>query len=106
MAAIGHFTAQLHKQGILHRDYSEGNILFNDDGSSVRVIDLNRIRLSKHLTRRQRLLNFERLNIDREALRVIATAYAESMNEDASADAEYIIAHRWHKHVKQGITNL
>lgn len=106
LAAIGRFTAQLHKQGVLHRDYSEGNILFNDDGSCVQVIDLNRIRLSKHLTRRQRLLNFERLNIDREALRVIATAYAESMNEDASADAEYIIAHRWHKHVKQGITNL
>ena len=106
LAAIGRYTAQLHKQGILHLDYSEGNILFNDDGSCVQVIDLNRIRLSKHLTRKQRLLNFERLNIDREALRTMATAYAEAMDEEAQFDAEYIIAHRWHKHVKQGITNL
>ena len=58
------------------------------------------------MTREQRLQNFERLNIDREALWTIATAYAEAMNEEAQYDAEYIIAHRWHKHVKQGITNL
>ena len=106
LEAIGRFTARLHQQGILHRDYSGGNILFNEDGSRVEVIDLNRITFCKHLSRRQRLRNFERLNIDREALTIIATAYAESMGEDASADAEYIISHRWYKHVKQGITNL
>lgn len=106
LEAIGRFTAELHKRGILHRDYSGGNILFNDDGSRVEVIDLNRIRFCNRLTREQRLQNFERLNIDREALWTIATAYAEAMNEEAQYDAEYIIAHRWHKHVKQGITNL
>ena len=106
LESIGRFTAELHKQGILHRDYSGGNILFNDDGSRVEVIDLNRICFCSRLTREQRLQNFERLNIDREALRTMATAYAEAMNEEAQYDAEYIIAHRWYKHVKQGITNL
>jgi tRNA A-37 threonylcarbamoyl transferase component Bud32 len=106
LEAIGRFTATLHQQGILHRDYSGGNILFNEDGSKVEVIDLNRIRFYNKLSRTQRLKNFERLNIDREALHVIASAYAEQMQEDANDDAEYIIAHRWYKHEKQGITNL
>ena len=106
LEAIGRFTAELHQRGIWHRDYSGGNILFNEDGSRVEVIDLNRIRFCKHLSREQRLRNFERLNIDREALRTMATAYAQAMGEDAQYDAEYIISHRWHKHVKQGITNL
>lgn len=106
LKSIGRFTAELHQRGILHRDYSGGNILFNADGSRVEVIDLNRVRFCKHLNREQRLRNFERLNIDREALRTMATAYAEQMHEDAEYDAQYIIAHRWHKHIRQGITNL
>ena len=106
LEAIGRFTARLHQQGILHRDYSGGNILFNADGSRVEVIDLNRISFCQHLSRKQRLRNFERLNIDREALQIMANAYAQAMNEDARQDAEYIISHRWYKHVKQGITHL
>ena len=105
LQAIGRFTATLHQQGILHRDYSGGNILFNDDGSLVQVIDLNRIRFCR-LSKQERLQNFERLNIDREALRTIVTAYAEVMVEDAELDCEYVINHRWHKHVKKGITHL
>lgn len=106
LQAIGRFTATLHKQGFLHCDYSGGNILFNADGSHVEVIDLNRVRFCKHLSHEQRLRNFERLNINREALRTMAVAYANAMHEDAEADAEYIITHRWYKHVRQGITNL
>ena len=106
LEAIGRFTATLHQHGIWHRDYSGGNILFNADGSRIEVIDLNRIRMCRQMNRRQRLQNFERLNIDRQALRVMATAYAEAMGEDAHEDAEYIISHRWYKHIQQGITNL
>ena len=49
LLAIGRFTAELHKRGIWHRDYSQGNILFNEDGSKIEVIDLNRIRWCKHI---------------------------------------------------------
>jgi hypothetical protein len=106
LEAIGRFTATLHQRGILHADYSGGNILFTADGSEVKVIDLNRIRFCRSLSRTERLNNFERLNIDREALRVMANAYANTMGEDPEQDAEYIISHRWYKHIRQGITNL
>ena len=106
LEAIGRFTATLHQRGILHADYSGGNILFTADGSEVKVIDLNRIRFCRSLSRTARLNNFKRLNIDREALRVMANAYANTMGEDPEPDAEYIISHRWYKHIRQGITNL
>lgn len=100
LQAVGRFTALLHQRGILHRDYSAGNILFTADASRVEVIDLNRIRMCRVLSRKQRLTNFERLNIDREALRIMAYAYAEAMNEDKEYDAAFIISHRWRKHRK------
>ena len=106
LKAIGRFTATLHRRGILHGDYSGGNILFTADGSRVEVIDLNRIRFCSRLSREQRLLNFERLNIDRDALRTMVEAYAAAIGDDPAKDAEFVIAHRWYKHVKQGITNL
>jgi len=49
LRAIGRFTAELHRRGIWHPDYSQGNILFNEDGSHIEVIDLNRIRWKKHI---------------------------------------------------------
>ena len=106
LQAIGRFTATLHQRGILHRDYSGGNILFNENGSRVEVIDLNRIRFCPSLSLTQRLRYLLLLTIVREALRIIATAYAETMGEDAKKDTEYILSHRWYKHIRQGITNL
>ncbi len=49
LRAIGRFTAELHRRGIWHPDYSQGNILFNDDASHIEVIDLNRIRWRRHV---------------------------------------------------------
>lgn len=108
LRAIGRFTAELHKRGIWHEDYSGGNILFEgrrkkEEGIKVQVIDLNRMsfRLPK-----EPLLGFERLNIDREALRVMVEAYAEVMGRDKEQAVGYVIAHRWWKHIQRGETNL
>ena len=106
LEAIGKFTAVLHKHGIFHSDYSGGNILFNDDGSKIQIIDLNRIHFYKSVSIKKGLKNFERLNIDRNALSIIGTAYAQSMNIDTQYAIDYIIAHRWKKHIKENITNL
>lgn len=106
LEAIGKFTTALHKHGIFHSDYSGGNILFNDDGSKIQIIDLNRIHFYEQISIQKGLKNFERLNIDRNALSIIGTAYAQSMNIDTQYAIDYIIAHRWKKHIKENITNL
>ncbi len=105
LQAIGRFTASLHQQNILHQDYSGGNILFNEDGSHIEIIDLNRVRLA-HVSTDKGLQNFCRLNIDRDALTVMGTAYAQAMHIETEYAVNYIIQHRWYKHVRKGITNL
>lgn len=72
LASIGRFTARLRKMGVWHRDYSAGNILFNEDGSRVEVIDLNRIRWRKRVPGDP----FERLRkIGPEGLQIMQRAY-------------------------------
>ena len=106
LQAIGQFSAELYKRGIFHQDYSGGNILFNEDGSKVEIIDLNRIKFYRQIPIQKALTNFERLNIDKAALTTIGTAFAQALDLDKDFVVNYIITHRWKKHIKQGITNL
>lgn len=105
LSSIGEFTARMHEAGALHGDYSGGNILFDDNGH-VEVVDLNRIHWKPLIDWRMGCKNFERLNINREALTVMATAYAETRHFDVDECVRYVLSHRWYKHVRQGITNL
>lgn len=106
LQAIGCFTAELYQRGVYHQDYSGGNILFNEDGSKIEVIDLNRIKFYRHMPLKKGLRMFERLNIDKEALSILGAAFAQSLNLDKDYVINYITTHRWKKHIKQGITNL
>ena len=106
LQSIGRFTAELYQRGIYHQDYSGGNILFNKDGSKVEIIDLNRIKFYHKMPFNKGLKLFERLNIDKDALTTLGTAFAQALCEDANFVCNYIITHRWKKHVQQGITNL
>ena len=71
LRAIGRFTAELRQRGIWHRDYSRGNILFNEDGSRIEVIDLNRIRWRKHPLGDP----FERLPQEEEGMQIMKAGY-------------------------------
>lgn len=74
LQSIGQFTAMLHHMGVWHRDYSGGNILFNEDGSKIEVIDLNRIRWRKHIPGKP----FERLErIGEEGLKLLKEGYEQ-----------------------------
>ena len=106
LQSIGRFTAELYQRGVFHQDYSGGNILFNEDGSKVEVIDLNRIKFYKTMPMKKGLQLFERLNIDKEALTILGTSFAHALGWDSEFVTNYIVSHRWKKHVKQGITNL
>lgn len=106
LQAIGRFTAELYQRGVFHQDYSGGNILFNEDGSKIEIIDLNRIKFYSKMPLKKGLQLFERLNIDKEALSILGATFAQPLGLDKDFVIDYIIQHRWKKHVKQGITNL
>lgn len=107
LTAIGEFTARLHELGIRHQDYSGGNILFEyrEGKVAIELIDLNRLKFGK-VNLLDGCRNFERLNIDADALRTMAKAYAQARSFDVQLCTNSIIQMRWKKHVKQQITNL
>ena len=72
---IGRFTARLHQLGVWHPDYSQGNILFNDDASHIEMIDLNRIRWRKHPIHQYPFKRLER--IGPEGLKALVESYEQ-----------------------------
>lgn len=80
---IADSTAILHDNGILHKDYSAGNILFGTFNGEVKVeiIDLNRIRFGK-IDMEKGCRNFDRLPGSPEMLRIMSDRYAEKRGFD------------------------
>jgi serine/threonine protein kinase len=72
------FTYQLHQRGILHHDYSPGNILIKKQQNNYvfKVIDVNRMQF-RHLNLDDRLSNFSRLSIDNDTMKTIVYRYAQ-----------------------------
>jgi serine/threonine protein kinase len=74
------FTNQLHKRGILHLDYSPGNILIKMHPYGryeFKIIDINRMVFKKELTTQERLENFAKLWASNEDLEMIIKEYTK-----------------------------
>ena len=81
--SFAEFTFQLHSKGILHKDYSPGNILIRKDehGYLFKIVDINRMEF-KVLSLEERLKNFNKLWAQDEDLKMIIDRYASLLNED------------------------
>ena len=101
-SAFGKWTAMLHSQGMMHADYSMGNILFDihSDEIEFQLVDLNRMKFGRKINIRKGCRNFERIDTDREALVTIAKAYAKARGFDEETCARLVLRMRWHKHKK------
>jgi glycosyltransferase involved in cell wall biosynthesis len=87
LRAIARTTARMHEQGFLHKDYSAGNILFEEraDGTiHVEIIDLNRMRFGR-VSMEKGCKNFERLPGTPAMFKVLADEYARVRGFDAHA---------------------
>ena len=94
LQAIARTTAQLHEQGLLHKDYSRGNILFalTEQGVKVEIIDLNRIRF-KQIGWMEGCRNFERLPLTDRMLHTLTIAYAQARGFDEKQCLHWMQAH-------------
>jgi len=81
--AFALFTYALHERGILHLDYSPGNILIKKESSgyTFKIVDINRMQF-KTLTFEERLKNFSKLWAKDEDLKVMIKSYARLLGED------------------------
>lgn len=89
MTDLAQFTYRLHQQGIYHRDFSKGNVLFKKQGDRFQfaLIDNNRMRFGKFSYSR-RLKNFRRLGLSDAQLIRVAKEYARLERSDETRTIE------------------
>jgi hypothetical protein len=83
--SFAQFSFQLHQLGVLHKDYSPGNILIKKVAGEYqfKIIDINRM-LFKELSLKERMKNFSMLWASDSDLAVIAEHYAKVSGDDVS----------------------
>jgi len=102
------FTADLHAKGVLHQDYSPGNILIKKSahGYQFSIVDINRMHF-KNVDFKMGCQNFSKLWADEDVLTIIANEYAKIMNYDVVTTRNTIIEldkkHKQFKLLKRSI---
>lgn len=81
--ALAHFTAQMHAQEVLHRDYSPGNILWEKAGNDYHfsIVDINRMYFGP-VTMEQGCRNFSRLWGPKRFIQLLVRHYAQERGFD------------------------
>lgn len=112
---FAHFTYALHKAGIYHPDYSNGNILCNGTNGSTTfaLVDLNRIKF-KSVSFREGLRNFSTLTVTPETLDIMLNEYGQLAGQEVANAREWIMglrkktskSRRIRKWIKRNIANL
>ncbi|WP_029904656.1 lipopolysaccharide kinase InaA family protein [Prevotella sp. 10(H)] len=77
------FTAEIHKKGIFHKDYSPGNILYKttDKGYEFYLVDLNRMSF-KNINMMDSCRSFSRLKANDDTLNYIGEEYSKVRKYD------------------------
>ena len=95
IVAFAKYTANLHKAGIMHRDYSPGNILFDkiDDVYHFMLVDINRMTFGD-ISVKMGCANFARLWGQKSFFELLAKEYAMARGADEKRCVERVLAHR------------
>lgn len=104
LAAFARFTARLHEAGIYHRDYSPGNILFDEvEGAwHFSIVDINRMEFGP-VSIRKGCENFARLWGQPAMFSYMAEVYALERHADATMCTQWVMKARnafWKRRAK------
>jgi len=102
---LAQYTAKLHDSGIYHKDFSPGNILFEQTDNEVRfsLIDINRMQFGA-VSIQKGCANFARLWGNDEMFRLMAEEYATARHADVSACIRWVFLYRkrfWEKYARR-----
>ena len=101
--SFARYSAKLHDNGVLHNDYSQGNVLIKEENGTFvfSIVDINRMAF-KSLSKEERFNNFSRLWADEDILKIIAKEYARVVGYDTDETTREIIKYdQKHKNFKQ-----
>ncbi|WP_073346881.1 lipopolysaccharide kinase InaA family protein [Bacteroides congonensis] len=92
IVSFARYTANLHQAGILHRDYSPGNILFDyiDGEYHFMLVDINRMTFGK-ISVEMGCANFARLWGQKAFFVLLAKEYAQARCADESYCVERVL---------------
>ncbi len=74
---VAHFAAQMHLRGVLHKDFTPGNILWKEDNQGYHfcVVDINRMYFGR-VSARKGLLNLKKLWGPKLFIEILVREYA------------------------------
>ena len=103
--ALAKFTASIHKKGVLHIDYSPGNILYRKENEKYEfiLIDINRMKFTD-IDKDKGCNNFCRLWGDDDFFIVLAQTYAQEMGYSQEECINKVLEYRkieWKKRNKK-----
>ena len=89
------YTAKLHDAGIYHKDFSPGNILFQQTGDDVQfsLVDINRMQFGQ-VSIQKGCANFARLWGCGEMFRLLAKEYAIARHADIDECTRWVFYYR------------
>lgn len=98
------FSANLHRKGILHKDYSPGNILFDvaaNGKAEFCLVDINRMEFDCEIDMPMACKNFCRLWGHRDFIDLLSVEYARARDWDAT-QVQQLITRYWEQfwHIK------
>lgn len=101
---FAYFTADLHKKGVLHKDYSPGNILFYTDVNGMTqfcLVDINRMAFGQKVDINTGCRNFCRLWGHRDFIDLLSKEYAQATGWDET-QVHTLITRYWEQfwHIK------
>jgi serine/threonine protein kinase len=102
------FSSKLHDSGVLHQDYSAGNILIKlqDEKYIFKIVDVNRMIFKSDLSLNERLKNFDMLWASDECMTIIATQYAKINNLDVDTVVKKAIGYAFRLKLRKNFKKL
>lgn len=103
--ALAHFAVKMHDHGVLHKDFTPGNVLwkYDEEGYQFMIVDINRMRFGE-VSIKEGLYNLHKFWGPKDFIRILVSEYAALRNYDVEKAVAYVMKVRasfWRKYAKK-----
>lgn len=93
--ALAHFAVMMHARGVLHKDFTPGNVLWkqDDEGFHFMIVDINRMKFGT-ISVKEGLYNLRKFWGPKGFIRILVAEYALLRNYDVEEAVRYVMKER------------